>query len=376
MLKFEALNAKHGDALLLHYTAAGKKRLWVIDGGPAGVWKPLRQRLETLRGSKPKLTVDVAMLSHVDDDHVNGLLGMMKSITQDTPNAANFIDIRRFWHNSFADLVGSEARLNRGMAALAGVQNAAQAAMAAGGSSIAVANTQLNERREVAVLASIKQGRELRDYIQVLQLTGNTPFGGALTSKSGKKTIDGAKITVVGPIGSRLAALQQKWEQAAGQAAGQAALASLFREDLDESVTNLSSLVMLVEIGKRKILLTGDARGDDIVDGFEDAGLGGKLPMKIDILKMPHHGSDRTMTEDFLKAFPADHYVISADGKHGNPDFNTIRAIVQVRGNARYKLHFTNKVAKLPKLLETLSNGKKFTYAIRKPSEPSIAIAL
>ena len=36
----------------------------------------LKPRLEQLRGSAAKLTIDLAMLSHVDDDHVNGILQM------------------------------------------------------------------------------------------------------------------------------------------------------------------------------------------------------------------------------------------------------------------------------------------------------------
>jgi len=131
---------------------------------------------------------------------------------------------------------------------------------------------------------------------------------------------------------------------------------------------------MLVKIGERKILLTGDARGDDVIDGFKDAKL--KLPMKLDVLKMPHHGSDRNMTKEFLEKFPADHYIISADGRHGNPDPNTIKAIVQMRGNASYKIHFTNEVKGLPKLMTTLSKGKNFEYAFRAKSDRSVVVEL
>jgi hypothetical protein len=372
MIKFEALNAKYGDALLLHYKTGTKKRLWIIDGGPAGVWPSMRKRLESLCGNGKKLTVDLAMLSHVDDDHVHGMIDMMKALTKKTPKAPTFIDIRRFWHNSFVDLVGSQASLSHGMASLAAVQGTAQAALAANRSSVTI-DTRLACRREFAVLASINQGRELRDYIETLHLSGNEPFGDTLSSQSGKMKIDEARVTIVGPIASRLDDFRKKWAAAAGKPA---ALASLFREDLDESPTNLSSLVMLVEIGKRKILLTGDARGDDIVEGFKDAKLGGKLPMKLDVLKMPHHGSDRNMTEKFLQSFPANHYVISADGKYGNPDCDAVKAIVQVRGNERYKIHFTNKVPKISNLMEKLSRGKKFTYEFRNAAAPSIVIDL
>jgi hypothetical protein len=374
MIRLEALNAKHGDALLLHYKTGAKQRLWIIDGGPAGTWNGvLRPRLEELKGDGDQLIVDLAMVSHVDEDHVTGMEQMTRGLARNAANAASFLEFRRFWHNSFADLVGSEASFKQGMASLAAAQGAATAAMASDSSNVQLGGATLSHRREIAVLASINQGRELRNHIELLQLSGNEPFGDTLSSKSGRKKIDEANVTVVGPIKSRLDVFRQKWEEATGKPA---ALAGLFREDLDESPTNLSSIVMLVEVGNRKILLTGDARGDDVLDGFKDANLGNKLPMKLDILKMPHHGSDRNMTEAFLKAFPADHYIISADGKHGNPDPNTVRAIVQVRGNAKYKMHFTNTVAKLPQLLKTLSTGKKFEFAFRGKNDLSIAVEL
>lgn len=371
MIRFEALNAKHGDALLLHYQWKNKKRLWLIDGGPKGVWKQtLKPRLEELRGNDSELVIDLAMLSHVDEDHVTGILQMTKGLAEREESAADFLDIKRFWHNSFHDIVGSSASLQAGMSSLAGMEAKAAAAMAGASPQLKVGDRSLDERA-VAVLASIGQGRELRDYLTKLKLNGNQPFGGTLSSKSGSETVEGATVTLVGPIKSRLDAFRQKWKSESGNAA---ALAALFRNDLDESPTNLSSLVMLVVIAKRKILLTGDARGDDIVDGCKDAGL--KLPLKLDILKMPHHGSDRNITKKFLESFPAKHYVISADGKYGNPDSDTVENIVMTRGDDDYTLHFTNEVKGLKTQLTKLKKKHSFEAEIRKKSAPSLTIEL
>ena len=374
MVRLEALNAKYGDSLLLQYKSDGKSRLWVVDGGPAGTWnKYLRPRLKELKGNREKLTVDLAMLSHVDADHVDGMVQMTKSLAENSNNAPTYLDIRRFWHNSFTDLVGSEASLRRGLAALAGAMSAAKIAMAANGTTMTVDNVNLKDRREIAVLASIKQGRDLRDYIEVLQLSGNDPFGDTLSSRLPKKKVDEATVTFVGPIASRLERFRQEWEKAAGRPA---AMASLFRDNLDESPTNLSSIVVLVEVEGRKILLTGDARADDIIDGFKEKRLSNKLPMTLDVLKMPHHGSDRNMTKKFLEAFPAKNYIVSADGTYGNPDPNTIKAIVEIRGGDRYKIYFTNQVVGLPQLLSNLSRGKNFEYVFRAKDAPSIVVEL
>ena len=56
MITFEALNAKHGDSILLRYNDGSEQRLWVIDGGPGGVFKDsLWPRLEELKGDEEAL---------------------------------------------------------------------------------------------------------------------------------------------------------------------------------------------------------------------------------------------------------------------------------------------------------------------------------
>jgi len=99
---------------------------------------------------------------------------------------------------------------------------------------------------------------------------------------------------------------------------------------------------MLVAIGERKILLTGDARGTTSLAGWKAAGHATDKPVHLDILKIPHHGSNRNITREFLELFPAEHYVISADGKHSNPDVSTLRAMAETLGNRPYIVHFTN----------------------------------
>ena len=81
MFKLEALRAKHGDALILHYGTAAKPRYAVIDGGPRGAWKAsLRPRLQELRTGNEAVPLKWMLLSHVDEDHVFGLIELLKEI--------------------------------------------------------------------------------------------------------------------------------------------------------------------------------------------------------------------------------------------------------------------------------------------------------
>ena len=113
----------------------------------------------------------------------------------------------------------------------------------------------------------------------------------------------------------------------------------------DNSVANLSSIVVLAEANGRQMLLTGDARGDKILVGLEQVKLlkpRGK--MHVDILKVPHHGSSRNMERIFFERIIADHYVFSGNGEHGNPDLETLQMLSDARGSANFTVYLTYPV--------------------------------
>ena len=59
----------------------------------------------------------------------------------------------------------------------------------------------------------------------------------------------------------------------------------------------------------------------------------------MDILKVPHHGSDNNMETGFFEKVTADHYVFSGDGEHGNPERATLEMLLDARGtDAEYTL--------------------------------------
>ena len=118
------------------------------------------------------------------------------------------------------------------------------------------------------------------------------------------------------------------------------------------------------------MLLSGGARGDDILDGLTSAGFidnPKKGKVHFDVLKMPHHGSNRNMTLDFLKRITADHYVISANGEHTNPDADTVEWIAQARAGDSYLIHFTTEKMIDPRKIMCHQPGVGLSYS-RMPS--------
>ncbi|MDP6580371.1 MAG: hypothetical protein QF681_06925, partial [Vicinamibacterales bacterium] len=117
----------------------------------------------------------------------------------------------------------------------------------------------------------------------------------------------------------------------------QAALAQLAQAKVlgrRRSVTtpNLASLMFFAREGRQTMLLTGDGHCDDILDGLDKAGLlrpDGTL--HVDVLKVPHHGSEHNTSLAFAKAITADKYVFCGNGAHQNPDLDVVKAYINSR---------------------------------------------
>jgi hypothetical protein len=117
----------------------------------------------------------------------------------------------------------------------------------------------------------------------------------------------------------------------------------------------------------RTMLLTGDGRSDHLLDGLLQAGLldiNGSL--HVDLLKLPHHGSNRNITKTFFRKITADTYVASANGRDGNPDLATLIWLVESaaeRGQS-IEIAVTNDTPSVQQLIENYPE-QEYTYAIR-----------
>jgi hypothetical protein len=353
IFSLDVIRARKGDCLLLHYGTADKPRLIVIDAGPSNVYKPnLRPRLKAIRDARDipdnqPLVAEALMVSHVDDDHIKGVIDLTKELTtQQKDGEPRFMRAKALWHNTFDDLLNTTPEQLKGPASFG--------TAAINGEFDVESSEHLDAAK---ILASIDQGRTLRDDAKALGAAGdgwslNQQFGGKLILASADQppvTLAGdLKVTVLGPLKKELQDLQKEHDKflktLADAPSPEAALAAF----VDKSPTNLSSIVMLVEAGEKKILLTGDARGDKILTGLEMAGLlapGGT--MHVDILKVPHHGSANNMATEFFERVTADHYVFSGNGEHGNPERETFEMLFEARGDAPMTIYVTYPIEEI-----------------------------
>jgi beta-lactamase superfamily II metal-dependent hydrolase len=345
IFSIEALPAKHGDCLLLHYGSEEAPGLILIDGGPSRTWRTsLEPRLKAIRAKRgDRFAIDLLMVSHIDDDHVVGLVEFTKAWREAKGDGQRWpYPVREIWHNSFRRISGADPDK----------VTASVLASTGGSGRIADLDIDLDDAEDahtlldsVKVLASVRNGSLLRNDVDALGIPKNVGFEGGLVKPGAGETPmrmgPDLSLHIVAPLPKQLQDLQDSFA------------AQLPREDTqlaayaDKSVPNLSSIVALARVGDKTILLTGDARGDYLLEGLEAEGLvapGGI--MHVDVFKLQHHGSDHNAETDVFRRVTADDYLVSADGRFGNPDRATFEMLIEARGkDARYRIHVTYPVA-------------------------------
>jgi len=348
-MKFEFLPAFKGDSFLIHGGSEEEPVLILIDGGPPGTYEAhLRKRLMAVRddrelGDTEPLVIDLIIVSHVDDDHIEGIIDLLKEMRALAMAGDDALfEVRGLWHNSFDEILGND-------------QVGATAAQY-GAASFAPLTEEAEEPEGFdagLILQSVEQGHLLRELAgsDELQIPINDGFDGLIQTEAGAVTereLGGIKLTIVGPRKAELKKLQathDAWIKKRQKDGKPITPGSLLQSLTDTSVANLSSIVILAERDGRKALLTGDARSDFVIEGLEESGLlaaGGSL--EVDLLKMPHHGSDRNVDEDFLKRVTAPQYLFTGNGEHGNPERETFRMLADARPGATMEFILTYSV--------------------------------
>ena len=387
-MKIRVFQAGKGDCLLL--TGHDGTRI-LVDGGMRADYRrhvaPALARIRERGGA-----LDLVYVSHIDRDHVSGVLQLMDDLVAwrvfdyqresgnleyPEPASPRPPEVRDLWHNAFHELVtANRGEIERAIAARASVL------ISAGDTAIRAVAL---EQRELAT--SISEGIELSRRVspQQLGIPLNRHFKGklALVRKAAAPVQLGAfTATVIGPFSRDLRALRAEWntwlrsnkeqlerlrEQMERDARrlgtsdfdrlrqAVALVASDLGDRTKVTTPNLASLMLLVEENGRSVLLTGDGHAEEVLAGLEEAGrLDAEERLHVDVLKVQHHGSENNLTPEFAKQVTANRYLFCANGEHGNPDPLIVQAIIDSRlgshavrsthprANGRFTLQFNS----------------------------------
>jgi beta-lactamase superfamily II metal-dependent hydrolase len=371
-MKLTVFQADKGDCLLI--TGQDGKHI-LADGGMKGSYQDyVRPAMGGLSAAGEE--IDLVYLSHIDRDHIGGVLQLMDDAVdwrvydyQTSLGNSSFRKpkfprpphMKTIWHNNFKDQVqDNSGAIESQLAANSRLLN--MNTLLTGEKKMALAEMAENYSQ---LTYSVKDGLELSQRVGKNQLgiPVNPQFNGGLIYADEAPpsiSIGGMDLYVIGPFKEDLEKLRQEWNDwlkanqdivaevraEAKQDAedlpmmdeGQWVLSSMLTlaaklGDRDKVTTpNLASVMLLVEETGKTVLMTGDGHWEDILKGLDrQHRFDSQDRLHVDVLKVQHHGSEHNIHEDFCKRVTADHYIFCGNGAHENPNLDVLQMMIDTR---------------------------------------------
>ena len=298
-MEIKFLKAGSGDAILIHHY---NKNI-LIDGGNETSY--LKGELTAINHKGEY--IDLLVITHHDDDHISGIIEILNQVE--------------------SGLYGQ----NRDF----------------------IKQVIFNSPRSIKKI--ISSNENLLTYSQAqdvenLLLKINTRWDEVITSESNPIFFGDMKLTFLSPDKNIL----QNYSDNKG-----ALLSSVLRCDWDtpmlklekwiddasqdNSISNKSSIVFLLECEGKKILFTGDVTPDRFAQISDEMfRQNNNSPILIDYMKLPHHGSYRNLNKEILSKIVCFNYIITTNGKNSYlPNKRALLKIIKyLKNEKRNRINF------------------------------------
>lgn len=343
--------AGSGDCFLIEFAKEDFRVL--MDGGYAKTYyKYLRPCIRQLHQEGKR--IDLMILSHIDQDHINGIKALLKENGE--AGSPNIIRIGEVWFNGFrhTEIARENAEIPYYEKSL--LQTMANQA----------APDQEDGRHDI----SYTQGESVASLLTANGYHWNTSVeGGAVCVDTAERICFGEiEFQILNPTQKTLNLLAEKWIESlkakckpvvignnhlfdaafegayireqeewvrvvrdislhdTREAYDWDALARMEDPAVDTSVSNCSSIAVLINYKGRTFLFPGDCA----VSYFKE-----RLPKAVNVVKLPHHGSGKNTDQAFIRSTEVSCYLLSTDGRHtGHPSPGVIANIL-TKSNGR-----------------------------------------
>ncbi|OAJ94460.1 hypothetical protein APB76_09730 [Vibrio bivalvicida] len=294
----DILDASHGDCILITCDEV----LVLIDSGPKKlkVRQVVVERLSTLLKGK---SIDLAIVTHNDDDHIGGFKYLLES----------GISIKSFIFNSI-DILPKIVKPNKKIKKI-----------------------------------SFRQDRQLYRLLNDSEVKVGT-----LQFESNPIELGGLKITPLTPNHAILSKLNEKVERKNKRISAHQRIEPSIESCIDEikagddlfvedrSITNRSSVSVILEFQGKRALFLGDCHPSDLISAIHEKQFD---DTRFDIVKLSHHGSEKNTSSELIEILGETEYILCADkSNHGHPNNKTISRILMQYPSATFHLSASNEL--------------------------------
>lgn len=265
MHRISFLQAENGDCI--HIESEGHHV--IIDSGE--VCPQLVSVVDDIQ--KAKEIIDLLIITHYDSDHIKAIISILECMKVEERKKL----IKKVWFN--ATKVGF------------------------------FGNEKLLSAQDATKLSRLLIESEIK-WVSELKAGGKEVIGDNLTLE----IIDGGEIFRPTGEGKLLGNEKKDWNTSFKE------LEEYLDDDVvDTSKTNAQSAIIVAHINGKDVLLPGDATPEKLQKALVGYSKGELL--NFELVKLPHHGSYKNMTQQILEKFECSDFVISTNGmKYFHPD--------------------------------------------------------
>lgn len=344
-MRIEMLAALHGDCLLVEYGDIRRTRRILIDSGPVGAYAALRGRLERL--PKGDRRFELIVLSHVDTDHIEGLIKLFAN-----PRPWPFV-VKDVWFNGWRHLEQAHGLLG-------GRQGEFFSALLARRLDEGCWNGAFKGQAVV-----VRDADALPEHVLPggLKLTLLSPTLAKLERMREAWRKDLGDAIDPGDLEAAWALLgqQKKYLPGKGLLGSSAQLDALIEKQSrpDDAAANGSSIAFLAEYagnagmagsgnemmpgGKsRSCLFLADAHPDAICASVKRLlQARGLARLRVDAVKVAHHGSKANTTDELMSLIESPRFLFSTNGQQfGHPDEEAVGRVIGRSSHPSPTLYF------------------------------------
>lgn len=304
-MKFDlhVLQAMSGDSLLLSYIGDDdKEHNILVDGGKPNTFKKsIKQAISNID------VLDYVFVTHIDNDHIGGINKLLGSSYQDK--------IKNIFFNS-GHLIPKN--------------NSTMVSESDG-------NTLIDFINKSDTLKSNKEEISINTKFNFfgLKISFLSPTYEALHNFNNTYTLKKVKEEAL--ISDTVE------EDEAIQILSELAKITFKEKSLKTDPSNGVSLAMLVEYQNKTLLLLGDAKDSVLISSLRQK-YSEIDRLKVDYIKLSHHGSKFHTNNEFLSLVECNHFIISTDGKNPknkHPNIETLaRVLCHDHRNKSEKVYF------------------------------------
>ena len=296
------LPAFNGDSILIKtYSENNEEYIILVDGGTSSTFEySLKKNLKEIT------KIDLLVLSHIDSDHIGGLIRFFKN------SLIENIEIGEIWYNQ-PDIEFFKSKTDKALISIPQAEDW---------------KTLIKQKKPNVIINEITTQNE-EVIIKNIEFTILSPTFDVKNKlyKTWLKQRDNLKDKQPNSkvmISTKNPSYSKSLEELSS-------IGFKPEKSINNDIYNSSSIAFLLQCPDLNILLLADSRPEIVSDSLKKIGYSQTKRLEVDFVKISHHGSLNNTSQELLALIDSKNYLISTNGGtsiHKHPSRETIARIV------------------------------------------------